>query len=70
MKKTILVLMGGISKEKEISILSGKACVKALKKKKYKIKVLDPKGNIISEIRKIKPWLKKRMQQGFDLVSR
>ena len=33
MKKTILVLMGGISDEKEISILSGKACAGALKKK-------------------------------------
>ena len=55
MKKTILVLMGGISDEKEISILSGKACARALKKKKYKVKVLDPKGNFINEIRKIKP---------------
>ncbi len=55
MKKTILVLMGGISGEKEISILSGRACVKALKKKKYKVKILDPKGSFINEIRKIKP---------------
>ena len=55
MKKTILVLMGGISEEKEISILSGRACVKALKKKKYKVKILDPKGSFINEIRKIKP---------------
>ena len=47
MNKKILVLMGGISKEKEISILSGKACVKALRKKKYKVKVLDPKGNFL-----------------------
>ena len=47
--------MGGISGEKEISILSGRACVKALRKKKYKVKVLDPKGNFINEIRKIKP---------------
>ena len=47
--------MGGISKEREISILSGKACVRALRKKKYKVKVLDPKGNFINEIRKIKP---------------
>ncbi len=47
--------MGGISEEKKISILSGKACVRALKKKKYKVKVLDPKGNFINEIRKIKP---------------
>ena len=55
MKKIILVLMGGISGEKEISILSGRACVKALRKKKYKVKILDPKGNFINEIRKIKP---------------
>ena len=55
MKKMILVLMGGISGEKEISILSGRACVKALRKKKYKVKILDPKGNFINEIRKIKP---------------
>ena len=55
MNKTILVLMGGISREREISILSGKGCVKALRKKKYKVKTLDPQGNFISEIRKIKP---------------
>ena len=55
MKKTILVLMGGISREKEISILSGRECIKALRKKKYKVKILDPKGNFINEIRKIKP---------------
>ena len=55
MKKIILVLMGGISEEKEISILSGRACVKALRKNKYKVKVLDPKGNFICQIRKIKP---------------
>jgi hypothetical protein len=28
---------------------------KGIKKKKYKVKVLDPKGNFINEIRKIKP---------------
>ena len=33
MKKEVLVLMGGISGEREISILTGKACVNALKKK-------------------------------------
>ena len=55
MNKKILVLMGGISAEREISILSGKACVKALRKKNYKVSTLDPKGNFIHEIRKIKP---------------
>ena len=55
MNKMILVLMGGISKEREVSILSGRECVKALRKKKYKVKTLDPQGNFINEIRKIKP---------------
>ena len=36
MKKLIVVLMGGISGERDISFLSGKACSKALKKKGYK----------------------------------
>ena len=34
MKKKVLVLMGGLSDEREISFLSGKACVRALRKKK------------------------------------
>ena len=34
MKKKILVLMGGISGERNISIMTGKACCKALKKKR------------------------------------
>ena len=55
MKKKILVLMGGISGEREISILSGKACVKAIDKKKYKVKTLDPKLNFIDQLRKINP---------------
>ena len=55
MKNKILVLMGGISEERAISILSGRACERALRKKKYKVKVLDPRGNFINEIRKIKP---------------
>ena len=55
MKKKILVLMGGISREREISILSGKACVKAIDKKKYKVKTLDPKLNFVDQLRKINP---------------
>ena len=47
--------MGGLSGEREISILTGKACIKALKNKKYKVVSLDPKGNFITELRKIKP---------------
>ena len=35
MKKKIAILMGGISGERKISILTGKACKKALLKNKY-----------------------------------
>ena len=37
--------MGGISGEREISFLSGKACSKALIKKGYKVKEVDAKGS-------------------------
>ena len=38
MKNLIVVLLGGISGERKISFLTGKACSKALKKKGYKVK--------------------------------
>ena len=43
MKKKILVVMGGTSKEREISKKSGYACIKALKELGYKVKIFDPK---------------------------
>ena len=36
MKKLIVVLKGGISREREISIVTGKACTKALRKKGFR----------------------------------
>ena len=45
-KKTfhkVLVVLGGNSGERAISIDSGKACIKALKKKKYLVSTFDPK---------------------------
>ena len=48
MKKKILVLMGGISGERNISIITGKACYEALKKKGYIVSTLDPKSNFIN----------------------
>ena len=47
--------MGGISDEREISFLSGKACSKALIKKGYKVKEVDAKGSFVEKIRKINP---------------
>ena len=55
MRNLIVVLMGGLSGERKISFLSGKACSKALRKKKYKVKELDAKGYFVDKLRKLKP---------------
>ena len=55
MKNLIVILMGGISGERKISFLSGKACSKALIKKGYKVKEIDAKGNFVEKIKKLKP---------------
>ena len=41
--KKVLVVLGGNSGERAISLNSGNACLKALKKKKYKVSKFDPK---------------------------
>jgi len=41
--KNILVVLGGTSGERSVSLDTGKACIKALKKKGYKVKTFDPK---------------------------
>ena len=41
--KNVLVVLGGTSGERAVSLDSGKACLKALKKKGYKVKSFDPK---------------------------
>ena len=55
MNNLIVVLLGGLSGEREISFLTGKACSKALKKKGYKVKELDAKGNFVKKLLKLKP---------------
>ena len=57
MSNLIVVLMGGLSGERKISFLTGKACSKALKKKGYKVVDIDAKGYFVEEIRKLKPKL-------------
>ena len=52
--KNILVVVGGNSGEREISLASGKACTKALKKKKYKVSIFDPKFKNFNLINKHK----------------
>ena len=55
MSNLIVVLMGGLSGERKISFLTGKACSKALKQKGYKVIDLDAKGYFAEELRKLKP---------------
>ena len=47
--------MGGRSKEREISIQTGRACFNILKENKFNVIKYDPKGNIIKKIKKLKP---------------
>ena len=41
--KNVLVVLGGTSGERAISLDSGRACIRALKKKGYKVSSFDPK---------------------------
>tara|TARA_B100001939_G_C16853930_1_gene578738 strand:- start:128 stop:1066 length:939 start_codon:yes stop_codon:yes gene_type:complete len=41
--KKVLVVLGGTSGERTISLESGRACIKALKKRGYKVSTFDPK---------------------------
>ena len=52
-KKVILVVYGGTSSEREISLRSGRACIKALKKLKHSILKFDP---ATKDLRKIKNY--------------
>ncbi len=54
MKKKILILAGGYSKEREISFKTAKAVFNQIKSD-YKCKILDPKKDFIKKIKKYKP---------------
>jgi len=55
MKKKILILGGGISKERLISLETAKSVFKELKKKNYTVKICEPDGNLIKNIKSFKP---------------
>ena len=57
MKNSVVVLMGGLSGERKISFLTGRACSKALKKKGFRVKELDAKGYFADKLKKLKPDL-------------
>lgn len=49
-RKRVLLIIGGSSKEREISLASGNACFKALKKLGYLVNKFDPKNKRFNEI--------------------
>ena len=52
--KNVLVVLGGSSGERAVSLDSGRACIKALKKKKYNVLTFDPKFKNLNLINKKK----------------
>ena len=55
MIKRVLILGGGISKERAISIQTAKAVLTVLKKKNYKAIICEPDENLTNIIKKFKP---------------
>jgi len=54
-KKKILILCGGISKERLISLDTGKQVAKELKKNKYNVSIFEPNNNLLKNIKTYKP---------------
>ena len=55
MKKKILILSGGISKERSISLDTGAQVAKELRKKNYKIKICRPNFELEENVKNFKP---------------
>ena len=55
MKKKVLILSGGISKERLISLDTGLQVAKELKKNGYKVKISEPDNNLQKNIKIFKP---------------
>ena len=55
MKKKILILSGGISNERLISLDTGLQVAKELKKNGYKVKIFEPDSNLAKNIKQFKP---------------
>ncbi|MFL2903202.1 MAG: D-alanine--D-alanine ligase [Candidatus Pelagibacter sp.] len=55
MKKKILIISGGISNERSISLDTGFQVAKELKKNGYKVKIFEPDNNLTKNIKQFKP---------------
>ena len=54
-KKKILVVLGGNSKEREISLETGRSCILALKKIGFNVIKFDPKILSLTKIKQFNP---------------
>ena len=57
MKKKILIILGGISKERLISLDTGKQVANELKKNGYLVKTCEPNKNLLLAIKDFKPQI-------------
>jgi D-alanine-D-alanine ligase len=55
LKKKILIISGGISKERSISLDTGKQVAKELSKNNYSIKIAEPDFRLLDEIKNFRP---------------
>lgn len=55
MSKHVVVLMGGLSPEREVSFMSGKAVIDALNKLGYKVSIVDPDRDLHVKLSELKP---------------
>ena len=51
-KKNVLVILGGTSRERKVSLQTGKFCIIALKKLGYNVLKFDPKFSSFNRIKK------------------
>ncbi|WFW29495.1 MAG: D-alanine--D-alanine ligase [Wolbachia endosymbiont of Menacanthus eurysternus] len=54
---TVVVLSGGLSREREISIMSGEAVKKALYRLSYNVIKIDVDNNVVEKLKKVNPDL-------------
>jgi D-alanine-D-alanine ligase len=55
LKKKILIISGGISKERVISLDTGKQVAKELEKNNYTVKIVEPSFKLLDEVKLFKP---------------
>jgi len=55
MKKKILIISGGLSREKEISLKTGFQVSKELKNNGFKVKICEPNNQLFEKVKRFKP---------------